>query len=126
VTLIAAFGLLTGFAIGETLDIQMRDTYFVIANLHLLILLIFTIATAYFLTIGLKRIARLNRILKIISITMAGLTGLVLAGLLTITIGTLATSPLIGQNMSTYGMIVLIFGLTLLFLIRTREIWRLK
>ncbi|MCX2742152.1 hypothetical protein [Pontibacter anaerobius] len=124
--LIISFGLLTGFSFRETLDIQMHDTYFVIENFHLLILLIFTLAIVYLLTFGLKILAKTNRILKICSITITGLIGLSLIGLLALTIVLMIMTPISGQDLTSFGMIILIFGLAMLFSIRTREIWKLK
>lgn len=124
--LIASFGLLTGFSIHETLDINMHDTYFVIENSHLLIILIFTLATSYLLTFGLKILAKTNRFLKISSTTIIGLIGLGLFGLLALTIVFMFKIPISGQNLMSFGLIILIFGLTTLFSIRTREIWKMK
>jgi hypothetical protein len=126
VILIVSFGLLTGFSIHETLDINMHDTYFVIENSHLLIILIFTLATSYLLTFGLKMLAKKNRFLKISSTTIIGLIGLGLFGLLALTIALMFSTPISGQNLMSFGLIKLIFGLTTLFSIRTREIWKIK
>ena len=126
VILIISFGLLTGFSFRETLDIQMHDTYYVIENLHLLILLIFMFLTSYLLTFGLKKLAKTNRVLKTSSITIIGLIGLGLLGLLVLTITLLFMTPINAQNLTSFGFVILVLGLTILFSIRTREIWIMK
>ncbi|GAA5042777.1 hypothetical protein GCM10011506_45620 [Marivirga lumbricoides] len=122
--LIAAFGLLTGFAFGDTFNIQLHDTYYVIESLYLLVILIITLSIAYLLTLGLKRLALLNRILKTTSIIIIALIGLSLFGLLALIIGTFAMSPAFGQSLSSYGITILVLGMTILFMMRTKEIWR--
>jgi hypothetical protein len=78
------------------------------------------------LTFGLKMLAKKNRFLKISSTTIIGLIGLGLFGLLALTIALMFSTPISGQNLMSFGLIKLIFGLTTLFSIRTREIWKIK
>ena len=123
--LLASFGLLTGYSFGEMSDIQMHDTYFVIANSHLLILLSFLLAFSYFLTLGLKILAKLNSAFKMISIIISGLIALGMLVLLVLSV-LFYTPHITGQNLISFGLIILIFGFAILFSFRTRELWKIK
>lgn len=80
--LLASFGLLTGFSFRGTSEIQLYDTYFLIENLHLLILLFLALLIAYLASFGLKILAKSSRTAKVFSIAMSGLLGLGLVVLL--------------------------------------------
>lgn len=124
--LITAFGLLTGFALSESLDIQMHDTYYVIHNLHILIYVGTILTLAYFMTFGLKKLATLGKPFQITSLLFAGLMGLAFWTLFVLILVTFSVSPTIGHEISTYGILFLIIGLALLFGLRTIEIWKTR
>jgi hypothetical protein len=71
-------------------------------------------------------LAKTNRVLKISSITIIGLIGLGLIGLLILTFVFIIMTPNTGQDLTSFGLIILVFGLATLFSIRTREIWKMK
>lgn len=123
---VSSFGMLTGFVLNDSMDITMHDTYFVMANLHLLSIIAISVSAAYLLTLGLKKMAGASRLLRMISIVLMGFIGLGFLGLLSLSIGAFWYSPSIGKSMSTYGMILLIAGLLVLFVLRTKEIIRIK
>lgn len=125
-TLITAFGLKTGFAFSESLEIQLHDTYFAFSNMHLLLFEGFILAIAFFMTVGMKKLATLGKPLKITSILITLLLGLAFSILFVLILVTFLVSPTVGQETSTYGILVLIFGLAFLFGLRTIEIWKTK
>lgn len=126
VILITSFGLLTRFSIHGTFDMNIHDTYFVVDNSNLLMILSITLVSSYLLTFGLKIMAKMNRVLKISSTTILGLIGLGLLGVFTLTVTLMFNSPLGIQNLASLGLTIFVFGLTTLFSLRTREILKMN
>ena len=124
ILLIVSFGLLTGFSFEKTLDVQLHDRYLILDALHILILLTITITCFYFLSIGMKELARKHKILKIISLLSTGLIGL---GLVVILVLTTLLLPLnVSYDLNVLGTLLLILGLAVLFAARTIEIWKMS
>lgn len=121
-----SFGLPTGFSLRGSMDIQVHDTYYVIENIDLLSLLILTIATSYLLTVGLKISANVNSVLKFCSMVITGLIGFGLCCLLVIVITWIIIITGSVWDLTGFGLIILVSGLAVLFLLRTREIRKNK
>ena len=124
--LIASFGLMTGFKFDESWDIQVYDTYYVIYNMHLLTFTGLLLITAYFLTLGLKQLAILNGAMKIISTLIMGMIAFIFIAFTIFTILTVLTTSIARQNNLSYGTVILMLGLGVLFAIRTIEVWKIK
>ena len=124
ILLIVSFGLLTGFSFEKTLDVQLHDRYLILDALHILILLTITITCFYFLSIGMKELARKHKILKIMSLLSTGLIGLGLLGILVLT--TLLSPLNVTCDEITLGMVGFTLGLAVLFTARTIEIWKMS
>lgn len=124
--LIAVFGLLTRFQFDESLDIQIHDTYFVIHNTLLLFLIGFTLVITYLLTLGLRRLAVLNNVLKIMSISIAALVGLCFIGLAIPMMIGFGEVPRRAQYIPSYGILLSLFGLGVLFISRAIEMLKIE
>ncbi|SDD55119.1 hypothetical protein SAMN04488104_10371 [Algoriphagus faecimaris] len=120
--LIISFGLLTRFAGDRSLDIQMYDTYYLIDHFHLFLFLLGALSAVYLLTYGLKILAKTYNTLKIFIMTFLGLLGIGLAGHLAVSLRKVIRT----EHAESYGILPLIFGFAMLFLIRTKEIGNIK
>ena len=120
--LIAVVGLVTKFWFGESLDVQIHDTYFVIDNIHLLVATGLVLIVANFLTLGLKGLATLHMTLKMLSVLVTGLVALGFVALVWLTATEMVETPTAAQHALSYGMLVLWAGLGMLFVLRTAEI----
>ena len=124
--LLVAFGLLGGFSFSKSFDFQMYETYYIITNFQLLILLTGLLTFAYLMTLGLKKMSLLNKSMKITSIVIFLLVGLVLTVSLLLFALSIYTSSAIKNEFSNFGIIALMLGLIFLFLKRTKEISRIS
>lgn len=71
--LVVSLGIQTDFRFDELFDIQLHDTYYVIHNRHLIILTGFLVVTAYLISLGLKRLSKVNNGMKLVSTIITGL-----------------------------------------------------
>lgn len=124
--LLVAFGLLRGFSFSKSFDFQMYETYYIITNFQLLNLLTGLLTFPYLITLGLKKMSLLNKSVKITSIVIFLLVGLVLTVSLLLFALSIYTSSAIKNEFSNFGIITLMLGLIFLFLKRTKEIWRIS
>ncbi|MGM0582397.1 MAG: hypothetical protein ACQETL_17085 [Bacteroidota bacterium] len=124
--LAVSLGLQTGFRFDESIDIQLHDTYYVIHNKHLIILTGFLVVAAYLISLGLKRLSKVNNRMKLVSTIITGLIAFLFSALSILMLSILLTTSIKGQNISNYGLLILFFGLGILFIVRLIQIWRTK
>ncbi len=126
VIIVVSLGLQTGFRFDESIDIQLYDTYYVIHNKHLIILTGFLVVAAYLISLGLKGLSKVNNGMKLASTILTGLIAFLFSALSILMLWILLTSSIKGQNISNYGMLILIFGLGIVFVVRSIKIWKTK
>ncbi len=124
--LIAVFGLLTKFQFEETLDLQIHDTYVVIHNFLLLIIIGLILTVVNLLAPWLKRLATRSDVLKLTSIVVAGSAGLCCIVLSALMVIRLTEIPHDAQYIQGYGMLLFTIGLGLSFVLRTVEMLKIK
>ena len=115
-------GCLTKFRYRGALDIQIHDTYYVIHNSHLVIVIATSIIMMYLAALGLKYLARINKILKVITIIINGLITLGLITILGFTLYGFGISHSSATFIVHIGIGALITGITLMFILRMKEI----
>ncbi len=124
ITLLIVSGLLTGFRLRESSDVQFHDTYVVIHNVWVLVLTGIILTIVYLITFGLKRIATVSHTLRITATLIAGLIGLGLTTVLILNITAFSGIHFLEQSIPSYGLAVLLLGLAILFVLRASEIWK--
>jgi uncharacterized membrane protein len=123
---VASSGLLTGFRIPESLDIQLHDTYYVIQNTHLLLFLLLISIISYLLCFGLKLMAHVNRLWKWMSTLIAGMITLLLISIVIALSIILLTTSVSGNYMMIFGVLTFNLGLGIYFILNLKGIWRVK
>ncbi len=113
---------MTRFHFGQTTDIQVHDTYFVVANVHLLVVVGLVLIVAYSLTLGLKKLATFHNKLKILSALITGTIALGFSLLETLMTIIVLEYPTETWHALYYGIMLLWIGLVVLFTLRTIEI----
>lgn len=124
--LLISFGLITGFSLDESIDVQLYDTYYVVSHLHLLIAIGLLLMMAGFFSFGLKKLAVVSKFLKTTSVLIAAVLGLGFASLFVLLIVVFDLFSTIKENGSIYGVLVISVALAILFLVRSYEIGKMK
>jgi len=128
--LIAVFllscGLLTRLQLNESIDIQLYDTYYIIYNSQLILILAVILMTAYLFTFATKRLSKINRGLKFTMILLNGFFATIITALLLATIVASLQTEQSLWNIEVLGVVTALLGTATLFVFRTIEIYRLK
>ncbi len=116
-------GMLNGFEFANAVDIQMHDTYLVLASLHSILIMWLLLALSRYTIIGLARISRENKaiavVLMLITALLLTFTGLYFVIMLDFEEQLVPLHPDTAQGMSFYKVVCtgIMVGLLLI------EVW---
>ncbi len=116
-------GMLNGFEFANAVDIQMHDTYLVLASLHSILIMWLLLALSRYTIIGLARISRENKaiavVLMLITALLLTFTGLYFVLMLDFEEQLVPLHPDTAQGMSFYKVVCtgIMVGLLLI------EVW---
>ncbi|PWJ43200.1 hypothetical protein BC781_102749 [Sediminitomix flava] len=116
------FELITEFQFRDSFDIQLHDTFIVISNLQLLLIITVLLLIPYLFTLCLKKLATINKPLKISSVILLSLIIIGLILWIGIAFIKYINTPIAHNFASHLSIYIFIFSILLLFLLRIREI----